>query len=401
MTNAAISRDSIESALLELPGALDPYARTTRALGQIGLTGDLAVVAVGKASRPMATAAVDVFGETIAHGVLVTTSPEPLAPFEVHVGSHPLPDAASEVAGRAALRVAERTDHQHLLVLISGGGSAMAEVPKRPLDIGTLADITDRLLRAGAPIGEMNIVRRHLSDLKNGGLSGRSKVPVTTLVISDVIDGPASTVASGPTLRDSSDALRALAIIETRLGRPVSQGVHTALATPVARRRNETVIVVADRHTAYAELSHRLALAGLEPSHPVRLEGDAAEMARRMVATPGLTIGTGETTVVVTGDGRGGRNQHGALAAAIAIRDTPIVFGALGTDGVDGPTDAAGAVVDGRTAQRIRDAGIDPVDSLHRCDSYPTLGAVHALLRTGPTGTNVADVWVSYVPATR
>lgn len=401
MTDAAIIRATIESALVDLPKALDPYARTRRALTRLDLVGDLAVVAIGKASRPMARAALDVFGESVAHGVLVTTDAEPLDPLDVHVGSHPLPDAASETAGRAALRLAERTDHVHLLVLISGGGSAMAEVPKRPLDIGTLADITDRLLRAGTPIEEMNIVRRHLSELKNGGLSGRSKVPVTTLVISDVIDGPASTVASGPTLRDASDALRALAIIEARLGRPVSQGAHTALATPVAHRRNESVIVVADRHTAYAEVSHRLAEAGLEPSKPVRLEGDAADMARRMVTTPGLTIGTGETTVVVTGNGRGGRNQHGALAAAMAIRDTPVVFGALGTDGVDGPTDAAGAVVDGRTAWRIEDAGIDPVDSLERCDSHPALDAAQALLRTGPTGTNVADVWVSYVPATR
>ena len=401
MTDAAIIRATIESALVELPRALDPYARTKRALAKLELVGDLAVVAIGKASRPMARAALDVLGTSIAHGVLVTTDGEPMDPFEVHVGSHPLPDVASEAAGWAALRLAERTDHDHLLVLISGGGSAMAEVPKRPLEIGALADLTDRLLRAGTPIGEMNIVRRHLSNLKNGGLSGRSKVPVTTLVISDVIDGPASTVASGPTLRDASDALRALSIIETRLGRPVSQGVHTALATPVPHRRNETVIVVADRHTAYAELSHRLAQTDLEPSHPVKLEGDAADMARQMVATPGLTIGTGETTVVVTGDGRGGRNQHGALAAAIAIRGTPVVFGALGTDGVDGPTDAAGAVVDGGTAQRIEDAGFDPDRALENCDSHPALDAAYALVRTGPTGTNVADVWASYVPATR
>lgn len=401
MTDAAIIRATIESALVELPRALDPYARTKRALVKLEPVGDLAVVAIGKASRPMARAALDVFGTSITHGVLVTTDAEPMDPFEVHVGSHPLPDVTSEIAGRAALRLAERTDHDHLLVLISGGGSAMAEVPKRPLDIGTLADLTDRLLRAGTPIEEMNIVRRHLSNLKNGGLSGRSKVPVTTLVISDVIDGPASTVASGPTLRDASDPLRALSIIETRLGRPVSQGVHTALATPVPHRRNETVIVVADRHTAYAELSHRLAQTDLEPTHPVKLEGDAADMARQMVATPGLTIGTGETTVVVTGNGRGGRNQHGALAAAIAIRGTPVVFGALGTDGVDGPTDAAGAVVDGDTAQRIEDAGFDPDRALENCDSHPALDAAHALVRTGPTGTNVADVWVSYVPATR
>lgn len=277
----------------------------------------------------------------------------------------------------------------------------MAEVPKRPLDITQLTDLTNRLLQAGTPIDEFNVVRRHLSDFKNGGLSGRSKVPVTTLVISDVIDGPPSMVASGPTLRDASDALTALAIIERRLGRPVPPQIHTALATPVAHRDNETVVVVADRHTAFAVVAHQLATAGFQPAQPARLEGDAATMAHTLTAQEGLTIGTGETTVVVTGDGTGGRNQHGALAAAITIEGTDTVFASFGTDGVDGPTDAAGAVVDGGTAGAIRAAGIDPVAALENCDSHPALEAVGALIRTGPTGTNVADVWVCYVPATR
>src|SRR5690606_14354647 len=150
----------------------------------------------------------------------------------------------------------------------------------------------------------------------------------------DVIDGPASTVASGPTLHDDSTALDALAILESRLGRPVPPPVHKALATPVARRRNEDVHLVADRHTAYAELSHRLAQVGLTGSASVRLDGEAADMARRLVRTPGLTIGTGETTVFVTGDGVGGRNQHGALAAALEIEGSAAVMGTLGTDGV-------------------------------------------------------------------
>src|SRR5690606_19718555 len=156
----------------------------------------------------------------------------------------------------------------------------------------------------------------------------------------------------------------------------------------------EKAIVVADRHTAYAEVAHRLGRSGLGPPRPVRLEGDAADMARRMVKLSGLTIGTGETTVVVTGDGVGGRNQHGALAAAIEIAGGPHVFGALGTDGVDGPTDAAGAVVDGSTMDAMRAAGVDAVAALARCDSHRALDASGSLIRTGPTGTNVADVWV-------
>ena len=390
----------IEDALRSLPAALDPFERTRRTLARLRLPEAIGVIAIGKASRPMARAAVEVLGDRIAHGVVVDLDAAPLPPFDVHVGSHPLPDAASEAAGRAALAIAERTDHDHLLVLVSGGGSAMAEVPKRPLDVATVASIVDRLMAAGTPIDEMNVVRRHLSQLKHGGVSGRSKVPVTTLAISDVVDGPASTVASGPTLHDDSTALDALAIIERRLGRPVPRRVHTALATPVPRRRNEDVHVVADRHTAYAVMSRRLAEAGLGESRAIRLEGDAARMARSIVSLAGLTIGTGETTVTVSGGGTGGRNQHGALAAAIEIDGSDSVLGTFGTDGIDGPTDAAGAVVDGSTYARLVRAGVNPEDSLARCDSHPALDAGGCLIRTGPTGTNVADVWVSYVPAT-
>lgn len=386
----------IRNALLELPAALDPYARTRRALSRLDLPDTVAVVALGKAARSMARAAADVLGSRLVAGVLIAPDPDPVDGFDVYVGSHPLPDTASVEAARAALDVAARNDHELLVALISGGGSAMAEMPRRPLDIGATAELTDRLLRAGTPIAELNLVRRHLSDFKNGGLSGSSKVPVATLVISDVIDGPPAMVSSGPTLHDGSDALQALAVIERRLGRPVPQSIHTALATTASRRRNEEVFVVADRHTAYAELSHRLATAGLPASTPIRLEGDAAVMARRMLHMPGLVIGTGETTVVVSGGGLGGRNQHAALAAAIGLDGSDAVFGSFGTDGIDGPTDAAGAVVDGTTADALRASDVDPTKALALCDSHTALDSVDALIRTGPTGTNVADVWVSY-----
>ncbi|MDX1447735.1 MAG: DUF4147 domain-containing protein [Acidimicrobiia bacterium] len=391
----------IRTALVELPAALDPYRRTKRALTRTDLPSTVAVVSLGKAARKMAQAAADVLGDRLVGGVLIDTSPEPLDGFEVHVGSHPLPDADSEQAARAALALAERGGHELLLALVSGGGSAMAEVPRRPLDVATIADITDRLNLAGTPIDELNVVRRHLSDFKNGGLAARSRVPVRTFVVSDVVDGPPALVSSGPTLYDGSDPLHALAVLERRLGRPVPPAIHTALATGLPRRRNEEVVVVADRHTAYAELSHRLAVAGLPASIPIRLEGPAATMATSMTEMPGLVIGTGETTVEVTGSGTGGRNQHGALAAAIAIDGHEGVFATLGTDGVDGPTDAAGAVVDGATAAALRTVGIDPGSALANCDSHPALDSIGALVRTGPTGTNVADVWVSYRPATR
>jgi glycerate 2-kinase len=359
------------------------------------------VVAIGKAARPMAVAAIGVLGEQVVGGVLVAPDAEALDPLEVHVGSHPLPDEGSLHAGRAVLEAVQRSGHDHLLVLLSGGGSAMAEVPKHPLNMESVADITDRLMRAGTPIEELNVVRRHLSQLKHCGVSGRSKVPVTTLLISDVTDGPASTVASVPTLHDDTTALQALAIIERRLGRPVPTAVHTALATPIPRRPNETVHVVADRHTAFAAAAHALATAGLGTAKPIRLEGDAVDMTHTMLSVPGLAVGTGETTVTVTGEGRGGRNQHAALVAAITLAGRSAVFGTLGTDGVDGPTNAAGAVVDGTTFAAMQQAGIDPQQALDSCDSHTALDAAGVLIRTGPTGTNVADVWVSYVETNR
>lgn len=401
MPAAAEARRIVRDTLEALPAALDPTLRTARLLDRLGLRGQITVIAIGKAARPMAQAAVDVLGDRVVGGVVVAPDDDPIPGLEVMVGAHPLPDARSLQAGRAVLAAAQRSGHDRLLVLLSGGGSAMVEVPKRPLTIDQVASITDRLMRAGTPIDELNVVRRHLSDLKHGGLSGRSKVPVVTLLISDVIDAPPSTIASGPTLRDDSTPLDALAVIEHRLGRPVPAPLHTALATAIPRRPNEDVHIVADRHTAFAEASHRLARAGLGRSASVRLDGDAVAMATRMTAMTGLVVGTGETTVTVTGEGTGGRNQHGALAAALALEDREGVFGALGTDGVDGPTDAAGAVVDGATARAIRAAGIDPARALADCDSHPALDAAGALIRTGPTGTNVADVWVSYRKATR
>jgi len=389
-------RSIISRVLAELPASLDPGERTRRAVRALDLDGVVRVAAIGKAAIPMAAAAVEALGGRLVGGVVVAPEEGRVDGLDLHVGSHPLPDERSLRAGRALMDQAARRDHDHFLVLVSGGGSSLAEVPKPPLKIADLATVSDRLMRVGTPIGELNVVRRHLSLLKNGGLAAHTSAAVVTLVLSDVGDGPPSLVASGPTLHDASTSLDALHILEGRLGRPVPHAVRAALARSVPRRADGPVVVVADRHTAFAEVAHRLATTPFGDPTAVHLVGDAASMAQEMVAMPGLAIGTGETTVNVTGSGAGGRNQHGALAAAIAIEGTAVTLGTLGTDGIDGPTDAAGAIVDGATAGRIRAAGIDPADALRRCDSHTALDAAHALLRTGPTGTNVADVWISY-----
>lgn len=395
-----IRRSTVVDILTSLPKSLDPGDRTRRAVQSLELDGVVRIAAIGKAAIPMAAAALDVLGGRVVGGVVVSPEPGKVGDLEVVVGSHPNPDQWSERAGRRLMASVARRDHDHLLALVSGGGSALAEVPKPPLTIEDLAAVSERLMRVGTPIDELNLVRRHLSMIKHGGLAAATAAKVTTLVLSDVGNGPPSMVASGPTLADGSTSLDALRVLERRLGRPVQHAVRSALARSVRRPPESDVVVVADRHTAFAEVAHRFALSSVGRPEAVHLEGHADAMAVAMVSQPGLRVGTGETVVNVTGDGIGGRNQHGALAAAIALDGKEGVFGSLGTDGIDGPTDAAGAVVDGHTAARIRARGIDPADALRRCDSHTALDAVGALIRTGPTGTNVADVWISYVPTT-
>jgi hydroxypyruvate reductase len=315
------------------------------------------------------------------------------------LGSHPFPDRRSLEAGSAALAEAARSDHGHLVILVSGGGSALAEVPVDGLTIEQVATVTRQVMDAGVPIGSLNTVRRHLSKLKHGGLLRASNRPVTSLLISDVLDGPATDIASGPSLADGSTQADALAVLNA-LGEQIDPSVLAILESGTGQVSHppHDFEVIIDRHAAMGGVRRFLSEHDVEATVVGEaILGAAGTRGVEMVETAGsgYTIATGETTVIVAGDGRGGRNQHAALAVAIGIEGrTDVVFAALGTDGIDGPTDAAGAIVDGTTTARIRAAGIDPEEALARCDSNPALIAAGDAVRIGATGTNVGDLWM-------
>ena len=388
--------------------AVEPGDAVRRALDGIDTSGidRLVVVGMGKAALGMASGAVGALPGLPVTGVLAVPEAGP-APdgIEVVVAGHPVPDRGSLVAARRGMElVAAAGPGDLVLVLVSGGGSATFELPVPGVDLGDLVALTDLLLRAGAPIEELNTVRTHLSRVKGGGLAaavggGR----LLTLVVSDVIGSPLDVIASGPTVAagtapaDARDVLRRRGV---EAPPPVVAHLEGSASAPPRRRVDQSIEVVADGGTAARAALRAAAGRGIAAEIvTLGLAGEAREvgggLAARAGATsvPGMSIHAGETTVTVGGDGVGGRNQELALAAAEAADgDGSLIVAALGTDGVDGPTPAAGAVVDGGTLARGREAGLDAADHLARNDAHPYLAATGDLLVTGPTGTNVGDV---------
>ncbi len=357
------------------------------------------VLAFGKAALGMSRGADRAIGHLISGGLVVTDELGASPKWsDTIVGGHPTPTSASVRAGRAAIELVEslrKTDL--LLALVSGGGSALLEVPAGGLDLEDLRDLNDRLLRSGAPIEIINGVRQAVSLVKAGRLARRCSGRVATLIISDVGEVP-EVVASGPTVTGPHRRVDLVEVFDQYSIR--GRAAERALAVTgdrVAtgdRPRSDLSLMLASGATAGKAAARYLSWAGLE----VRLSneplvGNAGEAARSaLAATPdgSARVLVGETTVEVTGNGRGGRNQHAAVAAGIEIAGTPYRFLAIGTDGVDGPTDAAGGAVDGLTVSDPHLARMH----LDAFDSYPYLERVGALLRTGRTGTNVADLWI-------
>jgi hydroxypyruvate reductase len=341
--------------------------------------------------------------------------------------AHPLPDERSAAAGQAVadfLADGRRTDL--VLCLLSGGASALATWPRPPLAVDDIRRTTDLLLRAGAPIEELNVVRKHLDRLKGGGLV-RLAAParIRALALSDVIGDDPSLIGSGPAVPDPSTFGDAVAVLERRdlLG-SVPRAVRELLARGVRGEEPETLkpddplaalaatTVIAGGAMALDTAARRARELGFLPrilgtviagearavGRAIAAEVRALAGRRRQASPPIALLWAGETTVTVTGNGRGGRNQELALAAALAIDGLQgVCVAALGTDGTDGPTDAAGALVDGSTAARAREVGVDLEAALARNDSYHALDALGTLIRTGPTGTHVNDIGVALI----
>ncbi|HHC09577.1 MAG TPA: DUF4147 domain-containing protein [Actinobacteria bacterium] len=374
------------------------------------------VVAFGKAAPAMARGLAEGLDGLPSTGVVV--APEATAgPWPSIVAGHPVPDAGSVLAGRRVLELAAAAGPDDLLVCcISGGGSALVEVPAEGLELGDLVATTELLLGAGAPIDELNAVRKHLSAVKGGRLAEAARrTTLLTLVLSDVVGDPLDVIASGPTVPDPTTYRDALDVVDRhglrdRLpGRVVAHleaGASGLLPeTPKRPHPRQTIEVVGNGPRAARAAVERLRRRGITARVvETTLAGEARDVGARVaVARLEVAVGVyaGETTVTVRGDGRGGRNQEAALAAALALEGTDGIFLAAGTDGIDGPTDAAGALVDGGTIARGRAAGLDPYEHLARNDAYAFLAAAGDLVVTGPTGTNVADLWLARPPRPR
>lgn len=364
------------------------------------------VVAIGKAAGMMSAHA-QPWGP-LAEVIVSAPYKVDIPGFGSFVGGHPLPDEESVRAGERALELAAATEPgELLLVLLSGGASAMAEAPAVPL--ADLRRANEILLASGAPIDEVNAVRRHLSRLKNGGLARACRGELLTLAISDVDD--AATLGSGPTLADGSTPADARALLDARGvwdAMPASVRDHLASPGPrpqVAGPTPSRVHVLADNTTALRAAANAAQRLGYDVrALPGFLRGEARErgrdlgaLARARFGRPTAIVVGGETTVHVVGHGKGGRNQEVALAAVDAVSGRDALLAAFGTDGVDGPTDAAGAIVDGMTRARADALGLDAHAALAENDAYRYFEPLEDLIRTGPTGTNVRDLAVVLV----
>lgn len=414
--------------------AVDPGAAVRRnlrrsALGyevggrllRLGPHGRLAIVALGKAASAMADAAAAV-ARGRAKGLVVTPRgyPAPKGAFEVVRGEHPVPGPGSFRAGGSLLRFAGELDPADVaLFLISGGGSAVAEVPAPGLTDGDLRRTTQVLLASGAPIGSMNAVRRHTSLLKGGRLAlAAGAGRFATLALSDVVGDRPEDIASGPTVGDPStfgDALEAArryrfaSRLPPRVLGRLRRGARGGLAeTPkpnVPRLRLAPFTLVASNRLALRGAAEEASARGYAPQVlSSRVTGETRLAARafarallsRAARSRGRRIAVlsgGETTVTLgPHPGRGGRNLEFALAAAEVIRGSSVVALSLGTDGIDGETDVAGGWADGRSFDRAGQEGVDPGLALHVHASYDAVAAWGGLVRTGPTGTNVMDL---------
>ena len=354
------------------------------------------VLAFGKAAVGMIRGADQSIGPLISRGLVVTDQAGEVPGWvELIVAGHPIPDEGSVRGAHAAIAMAETVGPDDLfLVLVSGGGSALLEAPVEGLSLDDVRDLNDRLLRSGARIEVMNQVRRAVSVVKGGRLAGRCRGRLATLVVSDVGSDPA-VVASGPTVPPGTPSPGIAGILDRySITGPAAERARRSGTAGMVRTRSGPALILADCFTAGSAATRYLAREGLEVSlQPDPLEGPADRAAVRAVASTmegRARVLVGETTVEVTGTGRGGRNQHAAVVAGIEIAGRRHRFLAVGTDGVDGPTDAAGGCVDGCTVSDTR----VPRRHLDNCDSYPYLDSVGGLLRTGKTGTNVADLWI-------
>ena len=413
MTPRDVARAILQAALEA--GDVVPLVRSHLPIRR----GRVLVLGCGKASGAMAAAAEEVLGDRVAGGFVVVKDgcAVPLGRIELAEAGHPVPDQRGLHASARLLELAHGAGEDDLvLFLVSGGGSALTPAPAPPITLAEKQEVTRLLLASGAAIGELNAVRKHLSRFKGGQLA-RAAWPATvvTLALSDVIGDPLDVIASGPTAPDPTtfaDAADVLARrgVEGRVPASIRDRLQAGLRgdleeTPKAGDRvfgRVTNVVVGNNRLITDAAVAAATRLGYRPYFQTReLEGEARDVARDLVARarrlepPACLVAGGETTVTVRGRGTGGRCQEFALAAALELQPKDgITVLAAGTDGSDGPTDAAGAIVDAATLGRAARAGVDARAALEDNDAHRCLRSSGDLLVTGPTRTNLLDLYV-------
>jgi glycerate 2-kinase len=394
--------------------AVYPENGVKKALENLESTGNIKVLAIGKAAWRMAKAARESLEDRISEGIVITKyghSMGDIEGFSTFEAGHPIPDKNTIEATKRALGMVEDLKGEDLLLfLVSGGGSSLFELPAENIELEDLISITDQLLRSGATILEINAVRKHLSRVKGGHFAETlNPVKIFSLVLSDVLGDRLDTIASGPAYPDcttSQDALGIIGKYDIKLPSKVLNALKKE--TPKSLGNVETRIVgsisiaceaarIAAEQLGYTSMILTASLDCEAREAGKFLSGIAREISarERPVKRPCAIILGGETVVQVKGKGLGGRNQELALSAACGIEGLEnIVIVSTATDGTDGPTDAAGGLVDGETMMHLREKGIDVEEALSNNDSYHALEVVGDLLMTGPTGTNVSDLIV-------
>ncbi len=416
--------------------AIDPYWLIKERIDHIrsiyreGNYGKLYLISFGKAAYPMTKAVSDFADDLLTKGIMITKYghvPEAGVSHKIEVfeAAHPVPDIQGVLATERVIGLLEKADSATLVVcLISGGGSALLVAPHKDISLAEKQQITQLLLKAGANIQELNTVRKHLSRIKGGRLAEIAyPARVLSLILSDVIGDPLDVIASGPTSPDQTTFQDALKVIKLHdLGDKIPEKASFILIRGAAGEIAETPkegnpvfawvqnIIVGSNKKAIETAKREAEGQGYQAAViSAELQGEARDaatwLARKAIeARRGLAGGSqgkiclisgGETTVTVRGNGMGGRNTELSLAFAQEIKGMKgITLLSAGTDGTDGPTDAAGAIVDGGTIEKAEAAGINPEDYLKNNDSYNFFKSAGGLFITGPTGTNVMDLQI-------
>jgi hydroxypyruvate reductase len=417
--NIVAAHVSLHNQILRVDSKKFPLSRYKR----------IFVAGCGKASAAMAYRLEKILGSRITAGLVNVKygHTEKLERIRLQEAGHPLPDAKGLEGAQEMVRMLSHlTEHDLVIFLISGGGSALLPFPCPGITLKEKQEVTDLLLGCGANIQEINTLRKHLSLLKGGGLARRvAPATLISLILSDVIGDPLDAIASGPTVPDSTTYGDCGRILDRyALWGKIPLAVAQHIREGLKGNREETLkagasatakvynFVVGNNLLAMKAAQKKARDLGYRPFLLSSLiEGETREVAkvhaaiakevlrtRNPVSPPACILSGGETTVTLKGKGKGGRNQEFALAAALEIAGwREIVILSAGTDGTDGPTDAAGAFADGETVQRAKEMGLDPWASLEENNSYPFFQALGDLLITGPTGTNVMDLRILLV----